>query len=88
MLAVEKLILLVIFLIVLVIAIILLFGIGKGGIDPLLLQSRLRQCCGAFIASGCQDTTLDCGDETIDSVRTKLSMSTSQLYEFCNCPTT
>lgn len=87
MLAIEKLILIVIFLVVLVVSLILLFGIGRGTADPIVLQNELRQCCGAFRASGCIDTTLDCSGNTIDSIRIKLNIDDEQLKKFCNCPT-
>lgn len=88
MLAVEKIILIVIFLIILLITFYLLFGLGKGAADQLLLQHELRQCCSRYLAYNCTEPIIIfCNDDTIDSVRVKLGLSDVQLNESCGCPT-
>ena len=87
MLAINKIVLLVIFLIVLALSFIILFGLGKGTSDQLLLQHELRQCCGVYRAYNCtaDPTTIDCNDNTIDDIRIKLNITSDQLKNFCNC---
>jgi len=87
MLAINKIILLIIFLIVLALSFIILFGLGKGTSDQLLLQHELRQCCGVYRAYNCtaDPTTIDCNDNTIEDLRIKLNMDTGQLDRFCSC---
>jgi len=87
MLAVNKLILLIIFLVVLLAIIYLLFVVGKGTADPLLLQNDLRMCCGTYRAYNCTNYYVSCGENkgNIDGLRAKLNISYEQLNTFCNC---
>ena len=95
MLAVEKLILIVIFLIVLILCLYFLFGIGKGTADQLLLQNQLRSCCGKYRAYDCEfsmASSIQCSDdsiETVDSLAYKLNLiqngNPEQLNKFCAC---
>lgn len=86
MLAVNKLILLIIFLVVLLATLYLLFVVGKGAADPLLLQNELRQCCGTYRTSNCTDYYVFCSQGgTINDMRIKLNMSNEQLNIFCDC---
>jgi len=87
MLAINKIVLLIIFLIILFIALFMLFGVGKGTAEQLLLQNELRQCCGIYRAYNCtaDPTTIDCNDNTIEDLRIKLNMDPGQLDIFCNC---
>jgi hypothetical protein len=85
MLATDKVVLIVIFLIVLLAVLFIMFGLGKGNADQILLQNELRNCCGTFRAYDCLDMTVSCDGDTIDSLRTKLSMTQEQIKLFCNC---
>jgi hypothetical protein len=88
MLAVNKLVLLIIFLVILLAILYFLFVFGKGTGDSLLLQNELMQCCGYYRANGCTNAGVFCDKNynTIDDIRNKLSMSTDQLNKFCKCP--
>ena len=90
MLAIEKIILLVIFLIALLISFFVLFGIGKGSSDKLLLQYELTKCCGTWRAYNCSRGTTDpsgvlCDGDSIEDLRIKLNITPDQLDEFCRC---
>jgi len=90
MLAIEKIILLILFLIILVISFFVLFGIGKGSSDKLLLQYELTKCCGTWRAYNCSrgDTdpsSLFCNSDSIEELRRKLNITPFQLDEFCRC---
>ena len=86
-LAVNKIILFIILLIVLVASLYLLFGLGKGTTNQLLLQHELSQCCGTYRAYGCPDdpSSVRCNSKDIDELRSELNIDVSQLKEICNC---
>jgi hypothetical protein len=100
MLAVNKLVLFIIFLAVLAAAIILLVLIGNPIAEGLVLQNQVRMCCGAYrgadcdfgkIGSICCGTITDpvlgiCKGEYLGTiVVTKLKMEEWQLNDICNC---
>jgi hypothetical protein len=86
-LAIEKIVLFVIFIIVLL-AILILLGIPISVGGQINLQSKLRDCCQPYITNGCP-TILDninCGDMTLTELANKLSMDFTTVRKFCNCP--
>lgn len=88
MLAVDKIILIVIFLIVLVAVVFIMLGISKPAADNLLLQNELTQCCGTFRAYSCPEdmTSISCGDKTIDELMGQVGIANyDQLKSYCKC---
>ncbi|MEM3609835.1 MAG: hypothetical protein QW076_02930 [Candidatus Anstonellales archaeon] len=96
MISVEQIILLIIFLIAIFLVVFLLVGGGKLGIDKLLLQNELRQCCQAYRSHGCPDRTtlssilLFCNDKTILELIDELEIdknnnNLNQTRKFCGC---
>jgi hypothetical protein len=89
MIAINKLVLLILFLIILVVCIFLLFGVGTPIGEEMDLQNQLRMCCTAFRASECKDISVICNEvtmESIGSIAQKLSMDIDLVKDFCNCP--
>jgi hypothetical protein len=94
MIAINKIVLLIIFLIILAAAFYMLFGISSPIGDELNLQNQLRQCCLAFRASGCDDISVICNEETMESfgsIAIKLNMNGNDnsydlAKDFCGCP--
>jgi hypothetical protein len=90
MLAAEKLVLLAIFLIALIASLYMLSVSGLNPANQLILQSDLKTCCGAYKASGCQNTNFLCststGEMAFMDMQNKLGMSDQNLKCFCGCP--
>lgn len=87
MLAVEKVILIVIFLVILVITGFMIFS-GKGWADQLLLQNDLRQCCGQYRAYNCtaDPANIYCGNNKfLEDIRAELNITDEQLNASCDC---
>jgi len=95
--AIEKLAMIVIFLIVLVALFVLLFS-GKIQIDFLLTGSKLRDCCQTYRANGCPDRAgaaimckddewfLDIVDESnLDPLGSSSHATLNQTKMFCGC---
>lgn len=87
MLAVNKLVLILILLIVLAASVYLLLILGKGNADAMIFQNELRNCCGAYRASECIDTTIFCDTHSIEQLTTLLNFDKTQLDLFCLCST-
>lgn len=94
MLAVNKLVLFILFLVVLAAGIILLVLIGNPIAEGLVLQNQVRMCCGAYrgtdctnqdICCGSVDSTGFCNGEYLYEIITKLKMEEWQLHDICNC---
>lgn len=87
MIAVNKLVLLIIFLVILFLILILLFGIGGPIGERINLENELRQCCIAYRAGGCERKDILCNShflwELVDKL--KINSDDNQLRCFCNC---
>ena len=92
MLAINKIVLLLIFLIVLAISLYVIFGIAQPAAASIDLQNQLRMCCPEFRATGCEDTSVICSFETMESfgeIAFQLGMSGNGFElakELCDCP--
>jgi hypothetical protein len=85
-LAVNKMVLFLLFLIVLLAVIILLFGVGKPIGEQIVLQNQIRQCCMAFRGNNCENPAdIFCDGETLDVLMKKLNMEEWQVESICNC---
>lgn len=86
MIAIEKIVLIIIFLIVLSICVYILLGIATPAGQQIDVQGQIRQCCTLYRASGCPDPpNILCGDFTLTELINKISMTTNQLKAFCGC---
>jgi hypothetical protein len=90
MIAIEKIVLIIIFLIILVICIYILTGIVKPSGETINLQNQIRQCCNLYRANGCPDDRsklrdITCGDSNLNDLINKVPMTTYQLKAFCGC---
>ncbi len=92
MIAINKLILLVIFLVILLATLIILFS-GSPVIEQLNLQSELRGCCQIYRSYGCPEnlvelSNINCEKHTLAEIVIALNMKDdiSKLKKFCNCP--
>jgi hypothetical protein len=98
MIAIEKLIILSIFVVILLISIYIIFGTRPTG-DQLITQMTIRQCCTAYRASASTSSTptydpiydqnVLCDDESIGSLAAKINLVQGSDYtllnKFCNC---
>lgn len=94
MIAIEKIVLIVLFLIILIICIYILAGIIKPTGENLDVQNQIRQCCILYRAKGCPGDNTDtsqisdtfCSSNTnLKDLIDKVPMSVSQLKSFCGC---
>ena len=91
MIAIEKLIILSIFIIILLLSLYMIFGTKPVG-DNLNYQIEMRQCCTTYRAYGCEYgylQNLECAGEPMIDVAIKLGLvsgdNDSLLKKFCNC---
>ena len=89
MIAIEKLILLSIFIVILLVSLYFIFG-TRGTGDSLSDQMKLRQCCTAYRAYKCNYVNLDCGHEPLVTLAKRLGFvdengNDELLKNFCNC---
>jgi hypothetical protein len=84
MIAIEKLVLIIIFLIILAICIYALVGIAKPSGEQINIQNQIRECCTIYRAFNC-DPSVTCGDSTLTDLISKISMTPAQLKVFCGC---
>ncbi len=93
MIEMDKLVLLIIFLIVLVICVALLLGYALPSGNSINLQNQIRQCCSAFRAYSengvCPNPQLiTCPDNTnLNDLRMAAHMTDEQIGLFCGCST-
>ena len=90
MIAIEKIVLIILFLIILVICIYIIVGVVKPSGDKLNLQSQIRQCCSLYRASGTEGCPPDpsvviCGDSNLNDLIKQVPMTVDQLKAFCGC---
>lgn len=91
MIAEEKIVLIIIFLIVLVVCIYILVAFVKPNGDIINTQNQLRQCCSIYRAYGengvCPDdpSTISCGSSNLKALMQNAGMSVDQLKSFCGC---
>ena len=90
MIAIERVVLIIIFLIVLVICVYVLFGFVKPSGEQINIQNQIRECCTIYRASGCPDLSnvvISCGSSSLKDLIGKVSMTVDQLKNFCGgCP--
>jgi hypothetical protein len=95
MIEVEKIALIIIFLIILVVCVYVLVGFVKPNGDIINLQNQIRQCCSTYRAYSndngiCPDpSTITCGSSgsNLEDLINEASMTPDQLKLFCGCPT-
>ena len=89
MIAIEKIVLIVIFLIILVVCIYLLVGNVKPAGEQIDIQNRIRDCCILYRANNCPtDLNLNpiiCNGSDLGEMITEVPMTVYQLKLFCNC---
>lgn len=84
MISIDKLVLLMIFLIVLLAALGLIFQIIEPTGEQLGIQNKIRQCCMAYRANGCLDDSIMCGEKTLRDLAIEANIL-QQLENFCGC---
>jgi len=88
MIVINKVVLLLIFLIVLAISLYVLFVMSHPMGAQIDLQNQLRMCCSLFRATDCLNTAIICNEETqetVGSLAAKLNMNDDLVKEFCSC---
>jgi hypothetical protein len=91
----EQIVILIIFLVVLIVLIVFT-QIPRTIGNQISLQQELRECCQAFIASGCPDNTfpnIQCANTSLSVIVHDVGLVDSngnadinQTRKFCNCP--
>ena len=86
-LPINKLVLLIIFIVVLFTAAVILLGITLPVGDQINLENQIRQCCQAYRANGCDlDVQISCADGTyMDYLAGKAKYSEEQVNMTCGC---
>jgi len=91
MIAIEKLVLITIFLLILAFCIYLIVFFVKPWGEQANIQNQIRQCCPlyrAYAINGiCPDdpSFIPCGDSNLKDLIDKASMSVYQLKKLCGC---
>jgi hypothetical protein len=92
MIAIEKIVLIIIFLIILAICIYVLMIMIKPSGEQLNIQNQIRQCCTLYRATGtgCPTDTavlqeITCGNSNLNDLIKKIPMTPDQLKTFCGC---
>jgi len=93
MMAIEKIVLLVIFVIILLVIVLVLFGIVNPLGEDINIESYIRQCCVAYRANDCQNEEIVCREtdttiETLGDLARKRNMDENDFHllkSFCNC---
>ena len=90
MIAIEKIVLFIIFLIILIVLTYILVGNIKPSGERINLQNQIRQCCILYRANNCpdnlQNNPISCGGSDLKDLIDKVPMTVYQLQAFCNCP--
>ena len=89
MLAINKVVLVIIFLIILAVGLYVLFGMTLPMGGDLEAQGKLRMCCPNFRATGCEDMTVRCNTKTLENlneIAAELNMNVDAVKDFCKCP--
>lgn len=88
MMAIDKLIILSIFIVILLVSLYFIFG-TRGTGDSLSDQIKLRQCCTAYRSNECNYQDVYCDDEPIKDVAGRLGLidagNDAMLKKFCSC---
>jgi hypothetical protein len=91
MIAIEKLVLIIIFLIILALCIYLVIGLVQPNGGRINLLNQIRECCSNYRAAteyGCPESAsgIVCGNSNLDALSKEAQMTSAQLKEFCQCP--
>jgi hypothetical protein len=90
MIAIEKIVLIIIFLIVLLICFFVLFGFVIPSGKQIDVQNQVRQCCTLYRAKGCPTDIVEvtntlCEGSSLKTLIEKVPMDINQLKAFCGC---
>ena len=90
MMSIDKIVLLVIFIIILLASVFLILNIGMPVGENVNLQRELNGCCIVYRANGCPNIdqiskTMKCETKFLIDIVDELNMNDEQLRNFCNC---